>query len=386
MKKLLAWLLLIAILVPAAAVAEDWEHEEPDYLEVERYEYEWLVLTGYLQQETRWNGFAAGSATAETIYCLYVDQPLDFTMLRPNGGRSACQMEFVQITSGKDLSLWAGERVTVEGIVRFADGSNGLQTAVALTDADITPVSNDEVFSVEEALIFYDPEYGVDAMHDAAELTGDAHLRDYHGLSGYSLGVIKKGERVIYYGLTEYDDRGVAWYNVYHDKFGSGWVSSKYAKLTYGLNGENTAIGYVYADGGKSNMRKGPGLDYKIWCTFKKGDTAIYLGNDAWDDRGVQWYNIRYRDYEGWVSSKYTSLIVLNQPWYEDWNVRATGNVYVRTGPGLGYGICDVFKPGREEDFLGDTYYDDRGVAWYSVSCKGGQGWISSRYSELVED
>ena len=64
--------------------------------------------------------------------------------------------------------------------------------------------------------------------------------------------------------------------------------------------------------------------------------------------------------------------------------VRTTGNVWLRTGPGLGYDQVTSFKEGKSLSFLGETSVDDRGVMWYKVSAGDYTGWVSSRYSELV--
>lgn len=78
-------------------------------------------------------------------------------------------------------------------------------------------------------------------------------------------------------------------------------------------------------------------------------------------------------------------LIVLSFPAFAA-QVRATGNVNVRTGPGLDYGTIETIFEGNSLEYTGQTEYDDRGVAWYSVDCYGQAGWMSSRYSQLEGD
>lgn len=63
-------------------------------------------------------------------------------------------------------------------------------------------------------------------------------------------------------------------------------------------------------------------------------------------------------------------------------DVVTTGNVYLRTGPGLGYSKITAVPPGTTLEYLGETSVDDRGVAWYKVS-HNGACWVSSRYSTL---
>lgn len=64
-------------------------------------------------------------------------------------------------------------------------------------------------------------------------------------------------------------------------------------------------------------------------------------------------------------------------------DVVTTGNVNLRTGPGLSYDVVTSVTSGQHLDFLGESSVDDRGVAWYLVDHKGKSCWISSVYSKL---
>ena len=66
--------------------------------------------------------------------------------------------------------------------------------------------------------------------------------------------------------------------------------------------------------------------------------------------------------------------------------VRTTGSVNLRTGPGLGYDKIDAVKKGTVLEYLDETSTDDRGVDWYKVAFNGAACWISSRYSKLESD
>lgn len=65
-------------------------------------------------------------------------------------------------------------------------------------------------------------------------------------------------------------------------------------------------------------------------------------------------------------------------------SVYFSGNVNVRTGPGVGYATMGSVNAGSTLTWLGGTQYDNRGVAWYSVSFGGRTGWVSSTYSSLT--
>ena len=66
---------------------------------------------------------------------------------------------------------------------------------------------------------------------------------------------------------------------------------------------------YIEGDNGKSNVRTGPGLDYKSIGTLHKGEDAKYLGKTSTDNRGVVWYKIRWNGRDAWVSSRYTCKV-----------------------------------------------------------------------------
>lgn len=63
--------------------------------------------------------------------------------------------------------------------------------------------------------------------------------------------------------------------------------------------------------------------------------------------------------------------------------VRTTGNVNLRKGPGLDYDVLGSESTDVELEYLGETSTDARGVDWYKVSFKGGAAWISSKYAVL---
>ena len=64
--------------------------------------------------------------------------------------------------------------------------------------------------------------------------------------------------------------------------------------------------------------------------------------------------------------------------------VKTTGNVWLRSGPGLSYSQITSFSKGRTLTYLGESSVDERGVTWYKVSSGRHTGWVSSRYSKLV--
>lgn len=64
-------------------------------------------------------------------------------------------------------------------------------------------------------------------------------------------------------------------------------------------------------------------------------------------------------------------------------DVLTTGNVNLRTGPGLAYDTVTSVSAGEYLDYLGESSVDERGIAWYLVDYNGTNCWISSKFAEL---
>jgi len=64
--------------------------------------------------------------------------------------------------------------------------------------------------------------------------------------------------------------------------------------------------------------------------------------------------------------------------------VKTTGDVWLRTGPGLDYESVAILKTGKTYEYLGESSVDERGVTWYRITVGDKTGWVSSRYSELI--
>ena len=56
------------------------------------------------------------------------------------------------------------------------------------------------------------------------------------------------------------------------------------------------------------NLREGPGLGYAKITALQPGTGLEYLGQTSTDDRGVDWYQVRYYGEAVWISSRYSYL------------------------------------------------------------------------------
>lgn len=231
-------------------------------------------------------------------------------------------------------------------------------------------------------------------------ITDTTNVRTGPGLGYNKIAMLREGSTVTYLQQRKYDSRGVAWYRVsVGTNNESGWVVSSYATLTNKVGSATYASGANAGEGkeqnyygywgvntvtatGRVNVRSGPGIGYEIVNTMGEDDTAMYLGSNSYDDRGVMWYYISYEDTIGWVSSVYSELEHPEMLWFK-WAKVVGGKCNVRIGPGLGYKSLGVAYKDEVLDYLGNVSVDERGVEWYYVSFDGQTGWISSTYSEL---
>lgn len=227
--------------------------------------------------------------------------------------------------------------------------------------------------------------------------TTRVNVRSGPGVSYSDIGTLDRDEQVPYLNQSAKDKGGVTWYKIQYYSFGEAWVSSVYSRVlsdqigmsgVANINGQTTGS-YVEANKGKSNLRTGPGLDYKDIGTIQNGEAARYLNMSAVDERGVRWYKVLFDGQEGWLSSRYTvlregvKLDYTNMMYY----VRAKARVNVRSGPGMGYYDVGTLERDEQVYYLFETQYDKNGLAWYKVqNYSYGEGWVSSEFSEIVLD
>ena len=232
--------------------------------------------------------------------------------------------------------------------------------------------------------------------------SGDSWVRSGPGRDYTKLTTLEEGESCEFLGSTSTDERGVVWYRVRCDDV-DGWVSSRYTVLVGSTSDWSDGWGdddgyweggdtrYVRATGGVVNVRSGPGVSYEDVGTLARGECLPYLNETRYDAGGQAWYKAQYYSYgEVWVSAVYSELTYTRTEASVDDEagtygryIQATGQLNVRSGPGLHYSELGMLKNGATAAYLGEHSTDERGVTWYKVSYNGGSGWVSSRYCTL---
>ena len=220
------------------------------------------------------------------------------------------------------------------------------------------------------------------ACDTTVEVTGGkVHLRRTPSLNGTVLATKKQGDKLTYLNETSTDNRGVTWYYVSANGK-TGWISSKYAKLTTGGSDE-----YKVAEitGDQVYLRGSASLNGRILDTLYKGSTPLYLNESKQDSRGVTWYYVRANGGAGWVSSKYAKLRSASAtPSTHSRQVTITGRqVYMRSEPSMSGKTMDVLYKGETAIYLEQSSVDSRGVTWYNVRTDSGAGWVSSKYATV---
>lgn len=79
------------------------------------------------------------------------------------------------------------------------------------------------------------------------------------------------------------------------------------AALLFCLGAPALAEDMVYTTA-SVNLREGPGLSYAKIAALPSGTGLEYLGRISTDDRGVDWYQVRYYGEAVWISSRYAYL------------------------------------------------------------------------------
>lgn len=147
------------------------------------------------------------------------------------------------------------------------------------------------------------------------------------------------------------------------------------------------------------NLRKRPSLDADIITSIKGGTTVRFLGEVSTDERGVDWYKVRYDGHDGWTSSKYSHIVSggsgssgkkssgkqssTKKSGGGSATATTTGDVNLRDEPSLDGDVIISIPEGTRLEYLGKVSTDERGVDWYKVSYKGHKGWASSKYTRL---
>lgn len=87
---------------------------------------------------------------------------------------------------------------------------------------------------------------------------------------------------------------------------------------------------------------------------------------------------------ESILAEKYAASGVQQAASQATGTLRTTGDVNIRTGPGREYAIVGMIRADSTASYQGESRTDERGVVWYRIAWDGKEGWVSSKYAELM--
>ena len=110
-------------------------------------------------------------------------------------------------------------------------------------------------------------------------------------------------------GHIVFDERGVAFFDLFYSNYKYGWVSSLHASLWD--SDEGRAYDIIY-DGAKDTrvfitrdvvVRSDAGSRFAWVDELRSGSTAQFTGYKKKDSYGELWYQVKYNGINGWVPS-----------------------------------------------------------------------------------
>ena len=133
----------------------------------------------------------------------------------------------------------------------------------------------------------------------------------------------------------------------------------RYFRTAVPLASNDNAIGTVDTSVGV-NIRSGPGTSYSRVGGIPNRGTFTVTGHSG------QWWAVNYNGVSGYVTSEYVLVPGV---------VHASGGLYMRSGPGTGYGVVAGIPDGSSI-----TITKIENDQWYRVSYGGSSGYSSSSY------
>ena len=155
-------------------------------------------------------------------------------------------------------------------------------------------------------------------------------------------------------------------------------------RLSFEKSSSSKSGNTVIITGSNVPVRSYASTDAKRLGTLGNNTAWTYKGSTIADYRGVNWYSIDFYGQTGWVSSKLSTLKDDPSSYsYGDTITIVNGNTNIRQTPSLDGKILGVARKGTTWTYMGASSVDSRGIAWYKISYKSSDAWISSKYAEI---
>jgi cell wall-associated NlpC family hydrolase len=225
---------------------------------------------------------------------------------------------------------------------------------------------------------------------------GKLNMRSGAGTSYDVLTKLPSGSTAEILGISK------GWVKVKYKTY-TGYISAEYITVVATGNGDETndsgsnsgsgtntpaTSGLKITSSGNLRMRSGPGTNYSIVTSLKRGTIVKNLGASG------SWYKVQYGNYTGYVSGDYVTEAEYtdssntggssggntgNETSYDGVKITSSGRLNMRKGAGTSYGIVAKLPSGAVAKLV-STHGD-----WYKVTYKGDTGYISAEYCKLVD-
>lgn len=125
-------------------------------------------------------------------------------------------------------------------------------------------------------------------------------------------------------------------------------------------------------------------LDVSVTHVFSREELNDGILKKRWfdDEEDAALCNESGEDYGPW----YEDISSYQSSWFtEDLLVAAASDSNIRSLPSLDGNVIGLLKKGEQLVYLNISATDGRGVQWYCVPVGDTYGWISEKYTELLE-
>lgn len=215
--------------------------------------------------------------------------------------------------------------------------------------------------------------------------SGPLNLRSGAGTDYSIVEVLAVGD---YLTISEgpYSANGYQWYSVTVDSTGTnGYAAGVFlsAAASSGLSIGDT----VYVTSDMVNVRSGPGTGYSVIDTMVYGQNGLIVDGPVVAN-GYTWFELTYvgGTSDGWVAGEFLGLVSTGGG-FAIGDIVSVNSVTlnVRSGPGTGYSVTDVFAYGDQALIIDGPSSAD-GYTWYEVTYGGGyySGWVAGDYLSYV--
>jgi len=274
-------------------------------------------------------------------------------------------------------SVSTGDVVNQIGGPVSADGYEWIQVSVQ-ANRNLTGWAASEFFERAGGTAGWKPGNDVHVNSD------DVNLRSGPGLGNGAIASYDFGTNaVIVSGPTNAD--GYAWFQIDVSDGTRGWMASSFLSPGRSSSGSGWPAGTrVHVNDDNVNLRNNPGLGSTVIGTFDSGTNAGVIGGPQTAD-GFDWYNIGIGGLQGWMAANFLSRGEAGQVpgWQSGSYVRTTSDLNLRTGPGTGYNVIDVYPTGEIATIISGPRAAE-GYTWYEVEMwsDSNVGWFAGEFLE----